>query len=132
MRKIALLLFCFTTLSYGTAFSEDIPQRLDGYVLRVDPEKRILFLGFEHPATGEHIEKKFFVRKEAGFKDFKKLNDLKKGDLVSLDYLDQQPIPTAIYVIYIPLKKVYFTHKEIAEALVKIGSNSKGSDDKEG
>lgn len=124
------LFFCFVfiTAFQRISFAEEIPQRLDGRVAAIDLEKRILSLGFEHPATGEHIERDFYVAEDAGFKDFKKLSELKEGDLVSLDYLDYRPVPKAIYIVHIPLEKVYFTHKEVAQALVQIKSNQKDQD----
>ena len=121
------ILFFGTLLVNGSffAFSEEISMRIDGKVIRVDEAKRLLTIDFEHPATGIHEEKKFFVSEDAGFKDFKKLNELREGDLVSLDYFDYKPTPKVVYVIHIPLKKVFFTHKEVAEALVKIKSGAK-------
>lgn len=109
----------------SASFAEEIPQRLDGKVISMDHTSRILLIDFEHPATGEHTEKKFFVAEDAGFKDFKKLSQLKQGDLISIDYYDYQPIPKVIYMIHIPIEKTYFTHKEIAQALGQIKSNRK-------
>ncbi|MBI1978341.1 MAG: hypothetical protein HYS55_06270 [Candidatus Omnitrophica bacterium] len=114
--------FCFTFLPL--IFAEEIPIRIDGRVIRVDEAKHLLVVDFEHPATGEKIKKEFIVSESAGFKDFKKLGDLKPGDLVSLDYLDYKPLPKAIYIIHIPLSKVYFTHQEVAQALVKVKSKT--------
>lgn len=132
-REARLLLACFVCgvmilTGSGSSFSEEIPQRLDGRVLSVDEGKRILLVDFEHPATGEHMKKQFIVGEDAGFKDFKKLSDLKTGDLVSLDYLEYKPIPKAIYIIRIPLEKIYFTHAEVAGALVKIKSADKNAE----
>ena len=108
----------------GITYSEEIPIRVDGKVVKVDEAKRTLVLGFEHPATGVHEEREFFVSEGAGFKDFKKLSELKEGDLVSLDFLDYKPTPKVVYINYIPLKKVYFTRKQIAEALARMKSGS--------
>ena len=129
--KMLTFLIGLCLLWNGTTYSEEIPIRVDGKVVSIDETKRMLVLGFEHPATGVHEEREFFVSEGAGFKDFKKLSELKKGDLVSLDYLDYKPTPKAIYVILIPLSKVYFTHKQIAEALVKMKSGSNEDKSKE-
>jgi len=114
-------LFAFAPVS----FSDEMVQRLDGKVASANEEQRLLVVDFEHPATGEQYQKEFVVREGAGFKDFKKLSQLKKGDLVSLDYVDSAPMDTAIYVMHIPLEKTYFTHHEIAQALVQIKTNPK-------
>ncbi len=109
-------------------FSKEIPQEIDGTVIHVDEAKRKLVVGYEIPATGEYKEAEFEVGDGAGFKDFKKLSQLKKGDLVSLDYLDYKPMPKAIYIVKIPVEKTFFTHKEVAEALMKIKANQKSPD----
>ena len=109
-------------------FAEEIPQRIDGRVVRLDEVKRILLVNYEEPASGKHVEQEFFVAEDARFKDFKKLSQLKQGDLISLDYLDYKPIPKVIYAIKIPLEKTYFTHKEVAGALLKIKATHQNTD----
>ena len=126
MKKILFILMLFSLISVARPlFSEEIPERLDGRVIQVDEKERKLLVDFEHPATGKREAKEFVVDKEAGFKDFKKLSQLHKGDLISLDYLDYGTILKAIYVVHIPIEKTYFTHQEIADALLKIKSNKK-------
>ena len=119
-----LLLIAMVHLS----FAEEIPTRIDGTVVRTDEAKQRLVVNYEIPATGERKEVEFEVGDGAGFKDFKKLSQLKKGDLVSLDYLDYEPLPKAVYIIHVLLKKTYFTHKEVAEALAKVKVNQKNAD----
>ncbi|MBI4358611.1 MAG: hypothetical protein HY584_04860 [Candidatus Omnitrophica bacterium] len=121
--RFAMTLFLLVAPRLSSA--EEVPFRIDGRVVRADEAKRILVVAYEHPATGEHIEKEFAVSESAGFKDFKKLSELQKGDLVSFDYLDYKGLPKAIYVMRIPLEKTYFTHKEIAGAVLKARSNHK-------
>lgn len=126
-RKIpAFFILAFALLAGGlSTYAEEIPERLDGRVIQVNEKERKLLVDFEHPATGTRTEKEFYVAEDAGFKDFKKLSQLKTGDLVSLDYLDYGRVLKAVYIIHIPLEKTYFTHKEIAEAFIKINSNKK-------
>ena len=123
MRRYIIFLAFVLLLPISVARAEEIPERIDGTVISVNAEKRILQVDFEHPATFEHSQMEFQVDPQAGFKDFKKLSDLKPGNLVSLDYLDYGNFLKAIYVIHIPQEKTYFTHQEIAGALVKIKSN---------
>ena len=128
---LAMTVFFATFLSsveLKIAFSEEIPLRVDGAIVSTDEAKRHLTVNYEIPATGERKEVEFEVGEGTVFKDFKKLSQLKKGDLVSLDYLDQKPFPKALYIIHVPLKKTFFTHQEIAEALVKIKNNQKNAD----
>ena len=126
MRLILILLaFVFALAFSRTSFSEEMVQHLDGKILSTNEQKRTLVVDFEHPATGEKYQKEFVVREGAGFKDFKKLSQLKKGDLISLDYVESSPVDTAVYVIHIPIEKTYFTPGEIAQALVQIKTSPK-------
>ena len=124
-QKFLILTFIFAFTFPAISFSEGMVQRLDGKVVSADEAKRTLIADFEHPATGKQYQKEFVIREGAGFKDFKKLSQLKKGDLISLDYVESLPVDTAVYVIHIPLEKTYFTHTEIAQALVQIKTNFK-------
>lgn len=123
--KIAVFLIVLAFVFPGSSRSEEIVQRLDGKIVSTDEIKRTLVVDFKHPATGEAYQKEFVVREGAGFKDFKKLSQLKKGDLVSLDYVESSPIDTAVYIIHIPIEKTYFTSGEIARAFIQIKTNSK-------
>ncbi|MBI4395289.1 MAG: N-acetyltransferase [Candidatus Omnitrophica bacterium] len=118
--SMIFFLVFLTSTGISISFSEEIPMRIDGTVVRADEANRRLVVDYEIPATGEHKEVEFEVEQGAGFKDFKKLSQLRKGDLVSLDYLDSRPLPKAIYIIRVPPTKTYFTRKEIAETLLKV------------
>ena len=123
MRRGWVLFFiCMSVLLVPASniLSEVISQRIDGKVVRTDESKRTIVIDSEIPATGERIQKEFVILENTGFKDFKRLSDLKSGDLVSLDYLDEKPLPKAMYIMHIPLEKTYFTPKEIAQAILKI------------
>jgi len=119
---LGILSVCFLPVS---AFPEEIPIRVDGRVVRAHPEESELLVDYLIPATGEYVRQMFRISENTGFKDFKKLGDLKEGDLVSLDYYDRKPIPETTYIILMPREKVYFTRQEIAGALLQIKSNSK-------
>lgn len=128
VRCLAMTVLCFIFIFSTLSLAEEIPDRVDARVISVDTKSRILKVDFEHPATFERSQMEFQVAEGAGFKDFKKLSDLKKGDLVSLDYLDYGTVLKAIYIIRMPPEKVYFTHQEIAGALLKIKSNQKNEE----
>jgi hypothetical protein len=105
----------------------EILQRLDGRVLQVNDEERLLFVDFEHPVSGEHLELKFSVDANARFKHVKELGTLKEGDLVAIDYYDHGELLNAVYVIHVPLKLAYTTRREVAKTLLKIGQVSQSS-----
>ncbi len=121
LKTVGFILVLFLTFN-SSIFTEEIPERIDGTVISVDEKSRILRVDFEHPATFERSQLEFNVSESAGFHDFKKLTDLKKGDLVSLDYLDYGKTLKAIYIIHVPREKIFFTTKEITDALVKMKS----------
>jgi len=122
--RMTLFYFLLTLSLYSRPiFAEEIPERIDGTVISVDEKSRLLRVDFEHPATFERSQLEFNVSESAGFKDFKKLTDLKKGDLVSLDYLNYGKTLKAIYIIHVPREKIFFTTKEITDALVKMKSS---------
>ena len=116
-------LFLLGATGTPTAYTvEQIIQRLDGRVLGVNENERLLFVEFEHPVSGEFVEKKFIVSDSAGFKHFKKLSKLREGDLVSVDYLEGTEGLVAIYIIHVPLKLAYTTRSEVAKTLFRIKS----------
>ena len=107
----------------GTAYAE-LVERIDGRVIGLDLESNMLRIDFQHPVTKESIEKVFEVPDNTGFKNIKRLAQLKKGDLVSIDFredvTDQLTTLTTVYVIYIPLQKQFVSHSELATAMSKI------------
>ena len=124
----AFLLYAVLFLAPGQfVFSEEITQRVDGTVINVDSQKRILKIEFEHPVTGERTEKEFKVSADAGFKFIKNKNlaELKVGDLVSVDYLERGAESTAIYIIHVPLEHAYVTQGEVAQALLHMKPSGK-------
>ncbi|OGX06343.1 MAG: hypothetical protein A3G87_01705 [Omnitrophica bacterium RIFCSPLOWO2_12_FULL_50_11] len=111
-------MFVFLPSNFSAA---EMIYKLDGRVTKVEEAERILYVEFKHPATEEVTEKKFKVSETAGFKHIKKLSDLKKGDLVSVDYLDHGEELVAIYIAHIPLKEIAVTTPaEVTKTLLKL------------
>jgi len=102
----------------------ELVERIDGRVIGLDVELNQLRIDFLHPVTKESIEKVFKVPDNTGFKNIKRLAQLRKGDLVSIDFRevvsDQLTTLTTVYVIYIPLEKQFVSHAELATAMAKI------------
>ncbi len=118
--KFSLCFLAFLLVCGKVSFAEEMVHRMDGYVEHVDPQKRKLTVLFEHPVTEETMKKEFFVSEDAGFKDFKKLSDLKKNDLLTVDYREDGSKANAIYVIRVPIEKSYVSAGELAGALTQI------------
>ena len=119
LSKIAA--FCVVMgMVLNVGFAEEMVERVDGHVVRVDLEKRMLVIQFEHPVTEEKVEKEFFVPENTGFKEFKKLGDLKKDELVSIDYREEGTKANTMYVIRVPLTKAYVSPGELADAMAHL------------
>jgi hypothetical protein len=119
----ALLFLLLFVLAQGGLHAQEIIQRLDGIVLGVDEAQRLLLVEFEHPVSGDFIEKRFEIDDTTGFKHVRELGKLKQGDLVSVDYYDRGGEGLkARYIIHVPLKLAYTSRKEVAEVLFKINS----------
>ena len=105
--------------------SSEMIQRLDAHVIQVDSDRRQLVVQFQHPVSGELVRKEFSVAENAGFKRVKKLNQVKKGDLVTVDYREEGSHAVAIYVDVVPLERQPVSAVELAASVVKIKSAQK-------
>ena len=124
---VALILFSALIFAFNAlqAVASDIVQRLDGTVSSVDAAKRKLVVRFDHPVSGEHVEKEFFVSETAGFKHAKKMDRIKVGDLVTIDYREEGAKAVAVYVDVVPIERRPVTAGELAASLAKIKSAEK-------
>jgi len=120
---LALAIVLVFAAPLGSVYAE-LVERIDGRVIGLDVESNMLRIDFQHPVTKESIEKVFKVADNTGFKNIKRLAQLRKGDLVSIDFRedvsDQRTTLTTVYVIYIPLEKQFVSHSELATAMSKI------------
>ncbi len=66
--------------------SAQILQKLSGLAVGIDPASHELSVRFEHPVTREHILKIFHILPNTGFKNVKRLEQIKPNDPVSIDY----------------------------------------------
>ena len=80
--RVSLCLFSLSVFLPTHLVASEMIYKLDGIVDKVDLTNRILYVRFEHPATGEVSEKIFHVSEGTGFKNVKGLEKLKKGDMV--------------------------------------------------
>lgn len=96
-------------------------QTLSGFAVSVNPAARELRVLFEHPVTGENTVKVFQVQPNTGFKNVKRLEQIKPNDPVSIDFEEEGDSLKAVYVEVIPLKEVPFTAKDVRKQVGLIG-----------
>ena len=126
MVKRSNLLFCLLvhvflfSRAFASAADSEMIQRLDGRVISADESKRVLAVQFDHPVSGEQIQKEFLISNDTRFRHVKTFNRIKAGDLVTVDYREQNEKATAIYVDVVPIERQLVSPAELAGSLVKI------------
>jgi hypothetical protein len=117
-----VLLFFLAALSLIQPAYASMIQRLDGRVVRADLQTHILLVQFEHPVSGENIQKEFEVTESTGFKRVKGLGKIRSGDLVTVDYREEGTKIIAIYIDVVPIDRQPVSPAEFANSLGKINS----------
>ena len=117
MKPTAFTATLFIFLLMNSGASAQVLQTLSGLVTAVDAESNQLHVLFEHPVTGEELVKIFTIRPDTGFKNVKRLRDIKPRDPVSIDY-EEIGVDTlrAVYVEVVSIDKVPFTKEQIDKA----------------
>ena len=118
----ALLALVF--LIPGKLFCSDMIERLDAKAFRVDSQRQIPTVVFNHPVSGEKIEKEFLIRDSTGFKRVKHLDKIKSGDLVTVDYREENGKNMAVYIDVVPVDRQVVSAGEVAGSLLKIKSKA--------
>ena len=79
---MAIGLIVFTTLAYASS-----PVKvIDGRVDKVNLKENKLTLAYRHPVSREEEKLVLELNKETGFSEGARLENLKKGDLLTVDY----------------------------------------------
>jgi hypothetical protein len=90
MRRDLLLLLClliYLSLNPGQVFSQQAPQRwLLGDVISLDLENNQLTVGYIDYNTNEGKEVTFAIDAQTRYENVNKLEDIKVGDVVVIDY----------------------------------------------
>ncbi len=84
-----LLAFCLWSLVFGlsSAWAANEPlYTLSAKVSEAQPNNATFSAHFKHPATGENIEYLFKVTEHTGMNGLKNVRELKKDDLLQIDY----------------------------------------------
>ena len=111
--KRTIISFLVVVLISAPSLQAQVLQKLSGLAVSVNAELCELHVRFEHPVTGEEIFKVFMVPSNTGFKNAKRLSDIKPNDPVSVDYEENADGPRAVYIEVVPLEKVPFDSKQV-------------------
>ena len=118
MKQLTLLILLIFFLGLADLGYAQIVQKLSGIAVSVDLKLQRLEVSFEHPVTGENTLKVFQIEPGTGFKNTKRLDQIKPNDPVSIDYQEAAGNElTAIYVEVIPLNTVPFTREQVTKKL---------------
>ncbi len=112
MKKISFFAV-FILLAVCFAAPAQVLQKLSGVAVSIDLESHKLHVLFEHPVTGEDAMKIFSVSPSTGFKNAKRLDQIKPNDPVSIDYEESSSDLKAVYIEVIPLKEVPFNKEQV-------------------
>jgi len=130
LRRASVMGLIFVLSFSGWSEAADMIYKIDGRVISSDEATNRLFVEFTHPATHEVSKKEFRVSDSAGFEHADGLETLERGDLVSVDYVEQEDFLVAIYIDHVPVDEVRITtKKEVAKALLTLGTASKSNDE---
>ena len=113
MKKLVLSLSIIVFL-FAPVSSAEVLQKLSGLAVSVDLQSQKLSVRFEHPVTGERILKIFSVLPSTGFKNVKRLDQIKPNDPVSIDYQEREKEGLqAVYIEVISLKGLPFDPDQV-------------------
>lgn len=116
IKKLWILLVVF--LFFGQAASGQVLQTLSGFAISVDPKAQELRVLFEHPVTGENLLKVFKVLPTTGFKNVKRLDQIKPQDPVSVDYEKSENAELqAVYIEVVSLDRAPFDENQVGKYL---------------
>jgi len=73
----------------GTLFAaEPMMKTLSAHVIKVTGDGTSLDVDFRHPATEETLRLTFYVDDQTGLSGFNKLQELRAGQIVNIDYVE--------------------------------------------
>ena len=88
-KKIAFLLILIFALPLCVQASDEIPMKtLSALVARVDEDGSRIEVDFRHPATEKVRRLTFTMDDQSGLSGIKKLQELRAGQVVNIDYVE--------------------------------------------
>lgn len=113
-----ILVTVVLALSGNLSVHAQVIQKLSGVTDSIDSQNKKIRILFEHPVTGEQTIKEFDIFSSTGFKNVKRLDQIKPEDPISIDYEESETgTLKAIYIEVVSLKKVPFTREEVRKKI---------------
>jgi len=82
------LLFVFLMSSLCLHAAEPVTKTLSAHVVKVADDDSSLDVDFRHPATGETHRLTFYKDNQTGLSGIDKLQELRAGQVVNIDYVE--------------------------------------------
>ena len=87
-KRIALISIIFFAVPLCAQALEPMLKTLSARVVSVEADGSQLNVDFRHPATGKVHRLKFFLDNQSGFHGINKLQELRSGQVVNIDYVE--------------------------------------------
>lgn len=104
----------------GLRASSEITQKVDGRIVQADAKARTFMIAYQHPATYEKMTKEFVIDDHTRLKNVKGIENLRKGDIVSVDYREVGNRLEAFYVERVLEQVQYVKPQEVAASVFQI------------
>lgn len=99
--------FLILLLFPSFVFAAPVIKVISGKIEKVTAEKQELTLSYPHPVTGKNEKLIFRVDSATGFGEGIRLQDLREGQMVSVDYTEETAqLPRAVQVKRVPLRGI--------------------------
>ena len=87
-KRTALFLLTLLMVSLHLYAAEPVMRTLSAHVTKVAANGSSLDVDFRHPATGEVQGMTFYVDTQTGLSGIEKLQELRSGQVVTIDYVE--------------------------------------------
>ncbi len=88
LKRSLVVLAVFSVLPFCLHAEESVMKTLSAHVVKVAQDGLSLDVDFRHPATGEIHRLNFRVDNQTGLSGFDKLQELRAGQIVNIDYVE--------------------------------------------
>jgi len=88
LKKFTIILAVLFALPLGVRASELMMKTLSAHMVKVEADGSAIQVDFRHPATGKVRRMKFFADEQTGLSGFGKLQELRAGQVVNIDYVE--------------------------------------------
>ncbi len=87
-KRTVFVLAVFLALPFCARAAEPVMKTLSAHVVSVAANGSSVEVDFRHPATGKVLKMKFIVDGQTGLSGIDKLQELRAGQVVNIDYVE--------------------------------------------